>query len=292
MTPNNNFSVLPFYRSIEEQHHRKSYAYGQVYPLFCPTNMLIPFQIQRKHSTRQLTSANLYRKDGSLVGDILAYLTQLGLKTFTFETLDLDVIVFPANLPFQANMEEGQHYLVITDGQETWYSDIFTAVSDMSGYLTIEWSNKSNLVSDSGIIVYEDTPFKNKLYLCTELGKPDYTFSEEGENRDGYFFAEKQVSEKTYKCTILATEYLCDVMRLIRMADYIVVTDRYGREYKCDTFLMTPKWQTQGDLASVEIEFQTDTIVKKIGRTYAYQEPRDFNEDFNNDFDIWASTNN
>ena len=74
-------------------------------------------------------------------------------------------------------------------------------------------------------------------------------------------------------------------MRFIRMADYIHITDKYGMEYDCDTFLITPKWQTQGDLASVEIEFKTNTVVKKIGRGYIISNKGDFNGDFNNDFD-------
>ena len=55
-------------------------------------------------------------------------------------------------------------------------------------------------------------------------------------------------------------------MRFIRMSDHIRIVDGYGREYLPDTFLITPKWEVQGDLASVEIEFQTATVAKKIGR--------------------------
>ena len=95
---------------------------------------------------------------------------------------------------------------------------------------------------------------------------------------------EKQISEKTYRCTFLAPEYLCDVMRLIRLSDYVIVTDKYGRVYNCDTFLATPTWQTQGNLASVEVEFQTDTVVKKICRGTIYENRGDYNSDFNNDF--------
>lgn len=39
-----------------------------------------------------------------------------------------------------------------------------------------------------------------------------------------------------------------------------------------------------GDLASVEIEFKTNTVVKKIGRGYIISNKGDFNDDFNNDF--------
>ena len=118
------------------------------------------------------------------------------------------------------------------------------------------------------------------------IRETEYKFEEEGEERDGYFFPEKQISEKTYKCTILAPEYLCDVMRFIRMADYVRVTDKYGRNYDCDTFLITPKWQTQGNLASVEIEFETATVVKKNGRGYIIANKGDFNNDFNNDYNL------
>ena len=85
----------------------------------------------------------------------------------------------------------------------------------------------------------------------------------------------------------MAPEFLCDVMRFIRMADYIHITDKYGRKYDCDMFLITPKWQTQGDLANVEIEFKTATVAKKIGRGYITPGTKgDFNNDFNNDFNI------
>lgn len=74
-------------------------------------------------------------------------------------------------------------------------------------------------------------------------------------------------------------------MRLIRMSDFVTVYSQ-GRKYDCDTFLITPKWQTQGNLASVECEFECATVVKKIGRGVIPPETKgDYNNDFNNDFD-------
>lgn len=46
------------------------------------------------------------------------------------------------------------------------------------------------------------------------------------------------------------------------MSDFVTVYSQ-GRKYDCDTFLITPKWQTQGNLASVECEFECATVVKK-----------------------------
>ena len=274
MIQNNNISVLPWYTSINEQNHRKSYAYGQIYPLFAPADRLLPFQIIRNTRSNSVTSVILYDKTGKQIANITTYMRETGLRVVRFKSLGYDVILYPAILPMPLNQFDGIYYLRLSDGVQTWYSEMFTVVQDVSGYLKIEWWDMENLVFDAGQIVYKNPDFKNTLYLCTEYG----------EERDGYFFPEKQISVKTFKCTILAPEFLCDVMRFIRMADYIHITDKYGREYDCDTFLITPKWQTQGDLASVEIEFKTNTVVKKIGRGYIIANKGDFNEDFNNDF--------
>ena len=83
---------------------------------------------------------------------------------------------------------------------------------------------------------------------------------------------------------MLASEYLCDVMRFIRLSDFVNILDQNNILYRCDTFLFTPEWQEQGDIASVEIEFTCGRVAKKIGR-YAPSFNADFNSDFNNDFD-------
>lgn len=284
MTQNNNISVLPWYNTLGEQNHRKSYAYGAIYPLIAPADILLPFQIMRPTRSNSVTSVMLYDKTGTTVANITQPMIEAGLQVVRFQTLGYDVILYPATLPMPINMLDGIYYMRLSDGVQTWYSEMFTVVQDVSGYVKVQWWDIENLVFDAGQIVYTNPTYKNTLYLCTELGKPEYEFEEEGQDRDGYFFPEKQISLKKYKCTILAPEYLCDVMRFIRMADYIRVRDKYGNVYNCDTFLITPKWQTQGDLASVEIEFKTDTVVKKIGRGYLASGSGDFNDDYNNDF--------
>lgn len=281
---NNNMSVLPWYTDIEQQNHRKSYAYGAIYPLYTPANTLLPFQIIRETRANAITRVRIYYENGDLFRDITAEILESGLEIVRFAQKGYDVIVYPGVLPMAINQDDGQYYAELTDGVQTWFSEVYTVVQDVTGYLRIEWHDVENMVCDAGTIVYKNPTFVNRLYLCTELGKPEYQFEEEGEKRDGYFFVEKQISEKVYKCTILAPEYLCDVMRFIRMADFVTVRDKYDRVYNCDTFLVTPKWQTQGDLASVEIEFETDTVAKKIGRGYTIANKGDYNGDFNNDF--------
>lgn len=292
MTQNNNLSVLPFYERLEEQNHRRSYAYGDIYPLYTPQDMLLPFQIVLGYRDRFVNAA-LFREDGTRYMYLHTELEEGGMKLVPFGSSGYSVLVYPGNMPMGLNLPEGRYYLRIATKDVNsnvayYYSDIFTVVGDMTPYLKVEWWSEDDLVSDAWRIVYrtDEFRFRNIVYLATELGKPDYEFEEEGETRDGFFFAEKMISEKTYRFQFLAPEYLCDVMRFIRMADYVRITDKYGRVYDCDTFLITPKWETQGNLASVEAEFQTDTVAKAIGRGVAPTDLGDFNDDFNDDFYI------
>lgn len=265
MTQNNNTSVLPFYMSLNEQNHRRSYSYGDIYPLYTPTNKIPPFQVITPSGWwGSVSAARIVRMDGveqmNISGEISNNMTRV-------QKTGYDVLVYRGAGTI-SEIPEGQYYIVMADGSHTLYSEVFTAVKVITNYLKIEWYDIKDMEYDGWGIVYQLglLQFVNRLYLNVELGKPDYVFDEEGEQRDGYFFPEKQISEKTYKCTILAPEYLCDVMRFIRMSDVISVVDSYGRTYSVDTFLITPKWQDQGNLASVEIEFQTATVAKKIGR--------------------------
>jgi len=394
MTPNNNLSVLPWYRSIEEQNAKKWWIYGKVYPLFTPASFLLPFQITREplrdydvlqepvdtwegycpmedfienrggftmssfsivgqkairvenipsvaplsggwananlmdsednfigyfseelgegehfsgiwelpegatyiniavddtssvyflgDTPSPLLSAELYNRDGEQIGsNFINNLTDAGciIKALTGS----DVIVFPGLLPVFLNMKNGQYYIKLSDKENTWYSEVFTVVNDIEPYLKLEWWDVEDFVMDAGTIVYRNPSFRNVVYLPVDIAKPEYQFEEEGETRDGYFFSTKQISEKRYKFTFLAPEYLLDVLRFVRMSDFVQIT-KNGKLYKVDTFLFTPEWEGNGDVAKVDVQFDTDTVAKKIGLGYIAQNTGDFNDDFNDDF--------
>ncbi len=285
MIPNNNTSVIPFVGALEEQSHRRSYAYGDIYPIYVPQNMFVPFQICRTTRANAVSWVRLYKADGTLVETITQQMRDAGLLIKRYQSYGYDTIIFPAIVPMQTFTQIGQYYIALSDGVETWYSDIFTVVDNISDYLMIKWYCEEDMYYRGGVITYAEPKFINTLYLNTQLGKPEYPFTEESEERDGLLFSTKQYTEKTYKFTCLASEALCDVMRLIRMADYIQVTDPYGNQYDADQFLFTPTWQEQGNLASVEGEFQTATIFKNIGRGVRIVTGQgDFNIDYNNDY--------
>lgn len=284
MIPNNNLSVLPWYDSIERQNARKWWVYNKVYPLFTPAGFMLPFQVMREHRTNEIVSFRIYKRDNSLVGDFTQVMKETGLKVVNpIGEREIDVIVYSGLLPAFTKFANGQYYAVMSDGVQTWYSEMFTIVNDISGYLKLEWWDVDDFYMDEGVVIYKSPLFRNKLYLCADIAKPEYIFEEDGETRDGYFFPAKQISEKRYHFTFLASEYLLDVMRFVRMADYAQIT-KNEQVYNLDTFLITPEWEDNGDVASVDAEFDTATVAKKIGRGFVTTTNGDFNNDYNNDF--------
>lgn len=293
MTHNNNFNPLPWYTSLDQQNHRKSYAYGEIYPLFALANFMLPWQVQRPHKSGGVTSFKIYHEDGTLWRNVLSaaqnnisIVNNSYVDPYTGETVSYDNIVFTNVFPLYNNQPDGRYYAIMSDGTNTWYSEVYTVVQSLDSYLKIEWYDVADLVYEGGRIVYGNVGYHNSVALIAELGKPEYTFEDIGEDRDGFWFPEKQLSEKTYRFTFLAPEYMCDALRIVRLSDYVIITDQFGVQYRPDKFLMTPKWLQNGDLASVTVEFQTDTVVKKIGQgvTSAPSGNEDFNNDFNNDF--------
>ena len=278
---NNNISPLPFYDDISRQNHRKDYAFGQIYPLVVYKNMLLPFQFCISSGT-SINQAYLYNAEGKYIADILSNLKENGLIVKSYTGFKL--IKYPGTLPINAIKHEGQYYirLRLNTGKYV-YSEVFTVYNKVDDYLMLEYTNSYNFELKNGIVDFSDN-FKFRCYLPTQVGKPEYDFEEEASERMGYTFIESQVSKKTYKFTFLAPEYLCDALRIVRLCNEKQVVSK-GQTYDLTTFNMKPEWEEQGDLAAVECEFETDTVISNIGGYEPELLGGDFNNDYNNDFD-------
>ena len=252
-SPNNNLSVLPWYTSLDKQNAKKWYAFGNVWPLVMPTNRIIPYQFVVPFTNVAIAGSSIISLDTKDIYD--------GQSSHTLVTR-VDYTVVKSN-GFTVSLPEGRYYAKIDFANGvTYYSEVFTLVSNISDYVKIQYWNDDILVYNGGEINYEDE-FKFEMYLCTTIGKPEYSFEEEVTKRLGYKFPELQVSNKLYKFTCIGPEYLCDAMRLIRLSDYIKIVSK-DDSYNALTFSYDAKWETQGDLASIEVEFETDTIIQKL----------------------------
>ena len=278
---NNNISPLPFYDDISLQNHRKDYAFGQIYPLVIYKNMLLPFQFCVS-SGSSISQAILYTAEGKQVASILPELKENGLTLKSYSGFKL--VKYPGTLPVNSIKHEGQYYIWLRlNGGPTLYSDIFTVTNRVDGHILLEYRNSYNFELNGGMVDFSDN-FKFKCYLPAQIGKPEYDFEEEATERMGYTFIESQVSKKLYKFTFLAPEYLCDALRIVRLCNDKQITSK-GQVYDLTTFNMKPEWEEQGDLAAVECEFETDTVISNIGGYEPELLGGDFNNDYNTDFD-------
>lgn len=276
MNINNNFTPLAWYQgNIELQSNRATYAFGHIVPLYAHNQTLIPFQIITATGAVNASSyvVKLHNIDGSVaVANVGITLTVIAVDGF-------DVVVYNGDVLSSA-LPIGQYYLTLTSGLNTWYSDVLTVVNNVLGYTRIEWWDSADLQFGAGIIKYRyavsgnTVQYKNRMYFSEEIGMPEYTAEEEGETRDGLFYATKIVSGKKYNMRVVqATEAMCDAMRFIQLSDNVEVRDGYGRMYYCDNVLVTPEWVNGGAVASVGVEITTDTFVKQVGGGFEGDSP-------------------
>lgn len=275
-------SPLKFYDSPAKQNHRKSYAFGQIYQLITYNNMLLPFQVVLASGT-SVDWVRLYDFNTDKYTDITTSMKENGLVIKSFTGFKL--LKYPGTLPIVEIKHEGLYYLVISiSGLGTIYSDLFTVTNRVSDYLLIEYSNSYNFELKNGIVDFSDN-FSFKCYLNTQVGKPEYDFEEESTKRLGYVYVESQVSKKTYEFNTVVPEYICDALRLVRLCDNKIIRCE-DDEYEAITFEMEAEWQTQGDLASVTCKFETDNVIANIGGFVPDKLGGDYNNDYNEDFDI------
>lgn len=278
-------SPLKFYDGIAKQNHRKNCAYGHISPLIVTTQSLPPFQFIVSNG-ENLSLEEAYFVDVQSDIRIGSNKAQLLMETgFSIITKgDYTVALYPGYLPLQIE-REGQYYLELKLSNGTaYYSEVFCFTNHTDDCVEIEyWNETGDFYIKDGVVIFPEN-FHFKLLLMSEIGKPEYDFEEEATKRGGYSFIEHQVSKKVYRFGAVAPEFICDAMRIIRLCDNKVI--RYkDEEYDAITFEMQVEWQTQGDLAVVTCEFETDNIVANLGGFVPDKKGGDFNSDYNSDFD-------
>lgn len=281
-----NTTPLAFYTRLDQQSHRLSYAHGGVYSLICSTSKLLPFQIIVDSAFPSVTAVILRDIHGASVRNMTSHFSAAELKRISYDTYD--VLVYLGTTAVSPALAEGLYYLEIQTATANLYSEVFNAVSSIQAAEVVGityWDNQDFIFQHTeGRLSYANN-YRNKLYLCTKLAKPDYKIEEVVEDRDGFKFVEKQIQKKVFKFSFLATEYMCDVTSIIGMHDNIIINHN-NRVYAVYDILFTPTWTDDGFLANVDAEFTTDAVIKKIGRLFPKHNLGDFNTDFNTDFNV------
>lgn len=262
MEINNVFSPVPFYKNKKYWHSNKWYTYGQKCPIMMTSQNTLPFQLV-VDSGVTLSSFTIKKADNdTVVRTVSTSGNYFNIAGESYNVIQIKACAISV-LPY------GNYYyaLTLSDGS-TYISDIIAIISDMSKCIKITYKNVENLYFSSGHIDFTND-FVFELYLPTTIGKPEYEYEEELTKRLGYKFVESQVVNKVYKFTFPATEQLCDAYRFVRMCDYIRI-DTYNPDfsdydhYNIIYLSSEVEWLDNGDIASVETSFETDSIVQKL----------------------------
>lgn len=278
---NNNLSPIPFYSSVAEQDFKKWYAFGEHTPLRVSASYLLPFFFYRSGATSSpsVTSVTFYDECGNSVSISSTYTNAIKNAISTY-TNGGGVTFYFTKTSSAMSLPKGYYYMDIAvkvaNTTTHFYSELFQVCPDAENTrdcVSVKWYDAEDVtINGGGVIPFAhqaaSTYYFNQLYLHTDIGMPEYSFTEDGEDRDGYFFPVKKISEKVYKMTFLATESLCDCLRLACQSDVLKITDKNNKVYDVEHFEMNVTWLDGGFFAQVDCSFETDTVVKKIGKAY------------------------
>ena len=121
--------AFPWYDSLDKQNFRKRWCSGdyKTAPLWCPQNKLLPFILKNAANgttVDDLTWTIVSLADGSVTD--LKSILQAGQTTLEKKTTtEIDYILYYATEEFTTYLNEGDYYSVMTDGENTWYSEVF-----------------------------------------------------------------------------------------------------------------------------------------------------------------------
>lgn len=122
--------ILPFYDDVDKQFHRREYRLDDHYTFkwIAPRNLLIPFQIARANRPNTITEFGLYDINDNLQYNLLNYVAsgQFTIKTVVEKAIPLDIIIFYGSKELISDIDCDQYFYKVSDGIETWYSEIMT----------------------------------------------------------------------------------------------------------------------------------------------------------------------
>lgn len=297
-----NFSPLAFYPGTPVE-WIPDYAYGRPFIAVMPKGELLPFQftlgdVDYLGPKYPITLDKVEAYSYNSVTSALTKAFDLDLKSFMLKKVGEFWIVSSVGGRVQdSRFTEGLYSLKLTISTtnttgDKRYSEIWSGIISMSShiedYLRIYYRNSNNIALNNGLVIMGSFYFE--CYLDTQVGKPEYEFEEEGEERLGYTFIESITSKKSHSFAFLADEHLCDALRLIKLCDNIVIQDKANstklmREFVPIVFNMEVSWEEQGNLASVTCTFEVDNIISTVGHFTAGLLGSSFNDDYNDDYE-------
>lgn len=269
-----NYGTLVFFKDPKFQHRNKWYEYDHYQPVHCPLNQLPPFQHPLTAESSAVFSFQIVNVEDNQFFEIRNDLTLAGMRQERYLATEVypehQKLIYPAISKFPGTFKSGLYYAIMKTNSETWYSEHFV-MNDFVGeddFIYLEWLHARNykLYPQVGHFIDYSKGYKNFLYIKSDIGKPEWFYEEEEDNRDGDLLPIHQVKFKMCGFQIIVSEYFLDILAEIPLHDCVVIKHQ-GHTYQVDKFIMNqPSWFPQGAKASVRLQFRYNTTTIVSGR--------------------------
>lgn len=191
--------------------------------------------------------------------------TYMNANTEVLTYSEYQVAIYDASVNLASNLDSGFYYIHLYDGDTHYYSEVFLACGELSEYIKIEWWSDNDIIFEDGRIAYS-SGFINTMYVEGDIGKPQYLYEIEEEERNGYKFVEKVVSFKRFNFDILIPEAIADVLSRLPNHEYVTIVSESITYRATKVEILEPEWEGKGDLTIFRIEFETYTVMSTGAR--------------------------
>ena len=269
----NNYGTLCWFDDVKFQHRNKWYEYDHYQPVTTWTNQIPPFQHPLNSDSSVVISFQLVNVEDNEFFEIRNEMEAAGMRLRTYAATDdypaHRLVVWPAVAKIPGQYKEGVYYAIMRTADKTWYSEHFVMRNHMGDdFIYLEWvhAEKYNLYPQLGHFIDYNGNYKNFLWIKCDIGKPQWFYEEEFEDRDGFPYPVHQVKFKLNQFSIIVSEYYLDILAEIPLHDCVNIIHQ-GHTYEVDRFIMNqPTWFPQGSLAEVVLQFRYDTTTIVSGR--------------------------
>lgn len=202
--------------------------------------------------------------------------TDLALTGFSIADLNstptLDSIIYDGSIltPDISGLPYGHYYLTVTDGTNTWYSEVFELEGESTidptfpascgtlGNARLEWSNPQCIISET---IYNDAP-SFQLILPVDLGQPDYKYKPDTQDDgQGGVVNLFQRIDKRWRFFIVAPEYIADALTSVQMMSSVSLNFESGDFIICRDVEVEVDWTTPC-FAKISFTFSADFLSK------------------------------
>lgn len=236
-----------------------------------------PFHIKRDHRVGDITAITLKSTDGTVSHSLTGWSNTVNDLN---DPVTKDAIVFLQHTftGIQDGLTDAGllvpekfFYLLITDGTDTWYTEVFVAVQpdadnsdypadcgDECGYIDLNWSNSGCVISET---IHSNSPSFG-LFLPVNIAQPEYNYTPDQEdNGEGGQTTTFHRLEKRWQFFVRGPEYLADCLAATQMFSSVSVNFPNGDFIACKNVEVGVEWETPC-LAKITFKFTGEFLTK------------------------------